>query len=67
MTSLADFTQARAFDLIVMASIRASLDGFVGQNARRFLGFDDADNANCKRLRKRYEDFGLSSPAWLAS
>jgi predicted TIM-barrel fold metal-dependent hydrolase len=41
--------------------------GFMGGNALRFLGFDDAANQNAVRLRARYERFAPgSAPAWLA-
>jgi predicted TIM-barrel fold metal-dependent hydrolase len=41
--------------------------GFMGGNALRFLGFDDATNQNAVRLRARYDRFNPeAAPAWLA-
>lgn len=46
----------------------AATDDFLGGNALRFLGFDDATNKNAKRLRARYEKYAPGSvPGWLAS
>lgn len=43
----------------------ARTDAFLGANALRFLGFDDAGNANNRRARDRYNGHDL--PAWLAT
>jgi predicted TIM-barrel fold metal-dependent hydrolase len=40
-------------------------DAFLGANALRFLGFDDAGNANNRRVRDRYNGHDL--PDWLAT
>ena len=42
------------------------LDSFMGGAALRFLGFDDPDNANARRLVGRYHDNGFERPPWLA-
>jgi predicted TIM-barrel fold metal-dependent hydrolase len=40
---------------------------FMGGTALRFLGFDDAENANAMRLRARYDRFAPTRvPPWLA-
>lgn len=40
---------------------------FLGANALRFLGFDDAQNPNNQRVRARYERHAPANlPAWLA-
>ena len=44
-----------------------SARAFMGTTARRFLGFDDPENKNARRLRERYERYGQPIPAWLAS
>jgi predicted TIM-barrel fold metal-dependent hydrolase len=42
-------------------------EDFLGRNALRFLGFDDAGNRNAKRLTARYESFAPDRmPSWLA-
>jgi predicted TIM-barrel fold metal-dependent hydrolase len=43
----------------------ARTEAFLGANALRFLGFDDAGNANNRRARDRYR--GQALPDWLAS
>jgi predicted TIM-barrel fold metal-dependent hydrolase len=46
----------------------STTEQFLGKNALTFLGFDDPDNANTKRLRKRYETHAPDRmPAWLAA
>lgn len=42
------------------------LDSFLGGAALRFLGFDEADNGNARRLRERYDTAGFERPDWLA-
>jgi predicted TIM-barrel fold metal-dependent hydrolase len=40
---------------------------FLGGTARRFLGFDEPNNRNAKRLHARYEQFAPDRvPSWLA-
>jgi predicted TIM-barrel fold metal-dependent hydrolase len=38
---------------------------FLGDNARSFLGFDDAGNRNAMRLAARYEQYHVAPPSWL--
>jgi predicted TIM-barrel fold metal-dependent hydrolase len=46
---------------------RAATARFMGDNALRFLGFDDPANKNAVRLRARYDRFAPGqAPAWLA-
>jgi predicted TIM-barrel fold metal-dependent hydrolase len=43
-----------------------SLDRFMGGAAISFLGFDDPDNANTRRVRARFGSLGMTPPTWLA-
>jgi predicted TIM-barrel fold metal-dependent hydrolase len=41
--------------------------GFLGDTARRFLGFNDPSNKNTRRLRARYQQYAADRmPPWLA-
>ena len=40
---------------------------FMGGNALRFLGFDDATNRNAQRVARRYDDLDTPRPTWLAA
>ena len=45
-----------------------AVDAFFGDRALSFLGFDDAQNRNCVRLRTRYEKYApMRMPSWLSS
>ena len=44
-----------------------ALESFMGGAALHFLGFDDAENKNAKRLAARYDALGALPPDWLAT
>lgn len=45
----------------------SATEAFMGRTALRFLGFDDPDNRNCRRLRAHYERRAPDRiPEWLA-
>lgn len=49
------------------AAFPGRLDSFMGGAALAFLGFDDPDNGNTRRLTRRYTDNGFEPPSWLAT
>lgn len=55
-------------DIYLARFHQEATDLFMGGNALRFLGFDDANNANTVRLRVRYEQYAPADryPDWLA-
>lgn len=69
---LGHFGGAKAVERREESLYRARFDGaatdeFLGGNALRFLGFDDAANNNAQRLRARYEEHARHHlPDWLA-
>jgi predicted TIM-barrel fold metal-dependent hydrolase len=44
---------------------KAATGRFMGEAALEFLGFTDATSSNRGRLMARYEDVGVTTPAWL--